>query len=560
MGKKFFRNLKMKQKVVFVSVITIILLWVAVVSVAVRSIQNIYNRKIEQIIQQTVEQTSKYVSTEYVNIINLVHYSVNMEEFQAAVRYDINNNQRQYIRAQSVISPILSQLRMQNPFIETTALIIRERWFYGDIYKMKYDIDEIMEQVKDTPLIYWSKNFVINEETGKQVLPVVMKLPSGGVLNAENEAYMVINIDTVKMFEYLGQLETNLQCQLVIHSDGQVIFGDEQLFRSLNEKQYIINETEIDINGWLLTCAMNRDEIYLDMNQTILNMLVISLLIAVICILIANYVAASVTTPIHKLIEKTRQLEQGDFTVRCNLDGKDEIGELGRSFNAMSSQIEQYIKMLEEEKQQVKISEEQKRKAELHALQAQINPHFLYNTLDSLYWYSLSGKKEEIGKIVIDLSNLLRIGLSKGAETITIENEIRHVENYLEIQKIIFSDKFDYQIHYDPAIRSWRIIKLLLQPLAENCLNHGFANLETGGRIEIKLNPDGDYLNIAVSDNGGGFQPAQNQQKSEYSGYALHNITERLKLHYDQDATIEIDSVPNQKTTVTIRILIARLI
>lgn len=560
MGSNFFNNLKMKQKVVFVSVVTIVLMWLAIVTTAVSSIRNIYNRKIDRITQQTVEQTSKYVSTEYANIINLIHYSFNMEELQSVVRFDINKNQKEYIYAQSVISPILSQLRMQNTFIESAGLVFKGRWFYGDIYTMSYDIDEIMEQVKKTPLIYWGKDSVYNRDTGKMVLPVIMKLPSGGVLYAENEAYMVVNIDTEKMFDYLNELEKNLQCYLIIHNGDHVIFGDEDLFRSMDVRQYIINDTEIAINGWTLTCAMNRDEMYRDMNQTIVNMLLLSTFIGILCIFIANYVAASITTPINNLIEKTRELERGDFSVRAKLDGRDEIGELGRSFNAMCCQIEQYIQMLEDEKQQVKISEEQKRKAEMQALQSQINPHFLYNTLDSLYWYSLSGKKDEIGKIVIDLSALLRIGLSKGAETITVENEILHVKNYLEIEKIIFSDKFNYHIDYDSSMLSRRIIKILLQPLVENSLGHGFSDMETGGEIRISLFPADSYLVIRVTDNGCGFEHTARKNGSEYSGYALSNISERLRLHYGTDAGLTITSEPYVETTVEIRILLDKLI
>lgn len=421
MVKLLFKNLKMKQKIVLVSVVTIILLWSAIVFVAISSIRNIYDKKIDQIIQQTVEQTSKYVSTEYGNIINLVYYSANIEELQSAIRMDVNGNPKEYIYAQSVISPILSQLRMQNRFIESTGLITKNRWFYGDIYTMNYEIDEIMEKVRITPLIYWSTKSVFNEATGKEVLPVVIKLPSGG-LNIENEAYMVVNIDVQKMFEYMYDLEEKLQCNLIIHSGNDVIFGNEKLFHTMGENRYIVNNSRIEINEWNLTFIMDRHDMYMDMNRTIMDMLIISIVIVVICILMANYVSSSITVPIHKLIIQTRKIEKGDFTARGNFNGRDEIGELGRSFNAMSDQIERYIKMLEEEKKQVEISESLKHKAEMKALQSQINPHFLYNTLDSLYWYSLSGKREEIGQIVIDLSMLLRIGLSKGAETITIEN------------------------------------------------------------------------------------------------------------------------------------------
>ncbi len=264
-------------------------------------------------------------------------------------------------------------------------------------------------------------------------------------------------------------------------------------------------------------------------------------------------------TSIYSLMQKVKEFENGDFTVRSHLRGKDEIGELGQSFNSMCTQIEGYIAMLEEEKRQVARVEENKRKAEMRVLQAQINPHFLYNTLDSLYWYSISGKKDEIGQIVVDLSQMLRIGLSKGSEEISVEQELKHVENYLRIQKVIFSDKFDYEIVCGPDVGRYRIVKILLQPLAENSMVHGFADMESMGRIRVRAEIEGSEMAFRVTDNGCGFGSGANSHKSPYSGYAFKNIEERLKLHYGGDASIRVTSIPYEETTVEIRIRLERM-
>lgn len=559
MLNKIFANIKMKHKIILVAVVSVILVWVAVVSIAVASIKNIYDKKIDRIINQTVEQTSKYVSTEYNNIINLVHYSMAGDDMQSAMHLDINGSKTDYILAESIIVPSLMQLRLQNKLIDSVTMILKGQWFDEGNYPTNYDLEKTLEQGKMTKLIYWSPETILNKGTGKDVLPVILRVPSGD-FRAQDEAYMIVNIDANELFDYMSSLERNLQCYLVLHSGDKVVFGNEEMYKNRNDDRYIVNETDIHINGWTISCIIDRSVIYADLNIAMMHMLMGSVVIAFICLLLATYVAKTITIPIHQLMEQAKKIEKGDFSVRVNFSGKDEIGDLGYSFNAMCKQIQNYIQMLEDEKNQVSIIEHQKRKAEMKALQSQINPHFLYNTLDSLYWYSLAGKKKEIGQIVLDLSKLLRIGLSKGEEIIGVGDEIKHVENYLRIQKVIFSDKFDYSITTNPEVFNYRILKIILQPLVENCLNHAFLNMESGGMIHVHLDIEQDDMVIKVIDNGCGFEKAKEYSKTMFSGYALKNIRERLKLHYEQDADIQIDSIPDVNTTVTIRIALQRMI
>lgn len=135
-------------------------------------------------------------------------------------------------------------------------------------------------------------------------------------------------------------------------------------------------------------------------------------------------------------------------------------------------------------------------------LQAQINPHFLYNTLDSIYWYSLSDRQRDIGNVVQHLAKMLRIALSKGSEYIPVERELQHVANYLEIESTIYQGRFTYEVEADPAVMSCTVLKILLQPLAENSITHGFANMERGGHIRVQVGQDADDLVLSVTDNG----------------------------------------------------------
>jgi Predicted signal transduction protein with a C-terminal ATPase domain len=553
MLERLFSNLKMKSKMNVISILSIVMVWSVVVSVSIFSMQRMYSRKIDRIIKQTVEQTSNYVSAEYSNILNLVHYSVMVEDIQRALRRDVNASAREYIEIESVVKPVLTQLQVQNAFIDSTGMYFGGSWFYGDNYIMSYDTDEIFEKVINNPLIYWSTETIYNKSTKREVLPVVIRVPIG-TFYSQNEAYLVVNINAKKIFEYFNSLEENLECYLVLHKDDTVIYGDKELYKNKNTGNYIFNNTTISINNWELSCIMNKSEIYEDMYHTMFIMFTISVVIALISIVIIHFVSKTITKPIQQLKEQAKKMEQGDFSVRTNILGNDEIGDLGYSFNAMTEQIQKYMNQIEQ-------TAYEKRKAEMQVLQSQINPHFLYNTLDSLYWFSISGKKEEVGAIVYDLSALLRIGLSKGAESILIQDEIAHVENYLKIQKIIFSDKFIYEIEYDDSVLSYPIIKILLQPLAENSLNHGFTNMESGGIIKISLREQAEELIIVVTDNGCGFNIDENNNEThKYNGYALKNIMERLRLHYGEDIQLEIYSKSYVETTVKISIPISSLL
>lgn len=558
MFRGLFKNLKMFHKILLVVLVSIMLIWIPVVLIAVSGITDIYEKKVERIVHQTVDQSSRYVSTEFSNILNLIYYCAVSEEIQTAIKLDVSGN-AQYVLAESMICPVLTQLQIQNDFIESTGMVLKGKWFYGDNYPMSYDSGQMIEESRLSRLIYWSDTTVRNEKAQKEVLPVILRVPNGS-FSTENEAYMLVNIDAEKLFAYIKDLEAELECKLILRNGEQVIYGDEELYKAKEEKRYVVNDSNIQINDWTITCMIDRKVMYADRNAAICKMLLLSMIIVGICFILAYFTSRSIIVPIARLRENASRVEKGEFSVRNHFSGTDEIGELGRSFDSMCDKIEQYIAMLEKEKRQVQIGEKLKRKAELQVLQAQINPHFLYNTLDSLYWYSLSGKKDEIGQIVVDLSDMLRIGLSKGAEKIPVEREVCHVKDYLKIQKTIFSDKFDYMIDVDPSIYEYRIIKILLQPLAENSLVHGLKDTEQGGLIRISGMTEGTELVLRVTDNGCGFEKASSEEKSEFSGYALKNIEERLRLHYENDVVINIHSESYVETTVEIRILLERLV
>lgn len=340
---------------------------------------------------------------------------------------------------------------------------------------------------------------------------------------------------------------------LILNSSAPTIMVEEEGLR----KQYII--TSSPYSGWKVVGVVYMDDIsdYKSLlERFFLGLGVVSLAISVLCsVLISRHFSR----PIKELANIMNQVKDGNFDVSINIKSDNEIGELGRTFNYMVQEIKNLIK-------QIKLEQKQKRLNELKALQAQINPHFLYNTLDSIIWMAEAKKYEEVIKMTSSLARLFRISISKGREFITVREEIEHVKNYLTIQQIRYPHKFDYEISVDPVMEKYRIVKLILQPIVENAIYHGIRNMEGMGKIIITGQQKGDKLVFEVKDNGIGMDEEtlcnlfnRNYYKeSRLSGVGIRNVDERIKLYYGAEYGIQIESRLLQGTTVRIYVPIEK--
>ena len=198
------------------------------------------------------------------------------------------------------------------------------------------------------------------------------------------------------------------------------------------------------------------------------------------------------------------------------------------------------------------------RKTELKALQAQINPHFLYNTLDSIAWMCERGKNADAVQMVHALARLFRISISRGHELIPIEKELQHAEAYLQIQKYRYKNQFTYHFTVDESCTQYLCNKITLQPIIENAIVHGLDLMVEDGHIEISVCPDGGDVLLKVSDDGIGMAPEQvaallQNEPSDRTGIGIKNVNDRLRIYFGPGYGLSIDSVPDEGTTVTIR-------
>ena len=286
-------------------------------------------------------------------------------------------------------------------------------------------------------------------------------------------------------------------------------------------------------------------------------MVVCSVLIGVLIIVVAVsavMIVSGIIQPISQLNQATEKIAQGDFNARAQADSEDEVAELAVSFNKMAGSMQSLI-------DKVKEDERKMRKADLRLLQEQIQPHFLYNTLDTIVWLIESNEPDEAVTMVVTLSDFFREILSKGKEFISIKEEEKHISSYLQIQEMRYRDILEYDIQLDQVIYKYQILKLTLQPAVENALYHGIKYKRAKGCIHIHGEKEGDIIRLTVRDDGVGMDEEELEQLRQQiekpcqeteKGFGLANVNERIHMYFGPEYGMKIQSQKGKGTTVEI--------
>ncbi|MEV5025448.1 cache domain-containing sensor histidine kinase [Paenibacillus sp. LPE1-1-1.1] len=326
-------------------------------------------------------------------------------------------------------------------------------------------------------------------------------------------------------------------------------------------KLYTIRSSRYD---WKVVGVNYPEELVGDKRQIQFSAVLWGSLCLIIALVISILLSLTLTKPIKKLEGHMKKVEKGDFDTRFAIEGTNEIGKLARTFNLMTGKIKELMNQVVQE-------QEDKRISELKALQAQIHPHFLYNTLDSIIWMAEMNKMGDVIKMTSALSKLLRSTISKGEELIPLRAELAHIEHYLTIQNIRYRNKFTYSIDVDQAIMDCKILKIVLQPIVENAIYHGIKNKADAGHILIKGDRTSDGITLQIIDDGVGTDAAKLQASvskgrsldtlsarsasasSATSGLGLQNVNHRIQLNYGDRFGLSFDSELDEGTTVTLR-------
>ncbi|WP_105613952.1 sensor histidine kinase [Vallitalea okinawensis] len=327
-------------------------------------------------------------------------------------------------------------------------------------------------------------------------------------------------------------------------------------------EEFLIVHKTLSFVDWNIVGVSYIDDIASNNTRIAREVLFTIPIILLIIIWLSWYISGKISQPIMKLGRYMRKVEEGNFNTQVIItNGEREVLQLADSFNVMVKKIKELI----EENQR---EHEAKRQTELNALQAQINPHFLYNTLDSIIWMAESDQNEEVIELVTSLARFFRISISKGANIITVAEELEHARNYMLIQKIRYKDKFEFNITADEEVKSLKTMKLILQPMIENAIYHGIEYMVDQGDIQINAKIVEHFLLFEVIDNGLGISQEQlkkiregkdNQTtKKKGNGVGVKNVDERIKLRFGRAYGLDIESELEEGTTVKLWLPIIR--
>lgn len=393
-----------------------------------------------------------------------------------------------------------------------------------------------------------------------------------GFNRSEEYGVALIEFDFTKIVRLIYQSDLGENGHIVIFDrDYNIVYSSRPEFAqedTVETKNLVLGSSGANINnqsfnlyistiantGWKVSVFTNNSQVYSSLYSFIIITVITTLVLSIAFIFIVYVIVKQVTYPLYRLQTEMSKVKDLNYQVnRAKLKkGSKEIIQLDATFNEMMKRIRDLAEKLLQE-------QENQRKSELKALQNQINPHFLYNTLDSIIYMIDKGENEKAEEMIVALSKFFRISISRGKTIIPLKDEVEHVRNYLLIQKIRFGDQFTYTINVDPDLHQYSVIKLILQPLVENAIEHGLH--DDKGEIEIIGKQNENYIILQIKDDGYGITNEKLDQiyksfhdDSIHEGVGLKNVYQRVNIYYGEEADLKIESLFDEGTIISIYI------
>ncbi len=532
----------------------------------------VFSELLDDIIESQAREINKQIVMNYESYINSVIETANYIQ-TATIMYDVRENTKPLDELytanteikKDVVSIILFDMHgkrvagslLQN---ERDSNIFNKPWFtqasaIKEIYHFSTEQGFSIAQNKSEKVISISKyvSYISGKSTANGVL----------LIELNNETLTDLAKKT-NLGESGHVLILNDQGELVYSSESgearmtalstpiarDMYLGSRKA--SLDNINMFISVNTLIQTRWRIVTVSNINEIRNAMTRLTGILILIFLVVVAVSAIVAGIISFRVSHPINQLKTAMLKIEKGDFSQPLTVSGQIEVVTLAHSFNSMIIKIQDLMS------NQVS-QQREKRKMELHILQNQINPHFLYNTLDSIVWLAEHKRNKDVITTVISLAHFFRISISKDESFIPIEDEIFHVKNYLTIQNIRYVNKFTYSIQIDESLNKIKVMKLILQPLVENAIYHGIGDEE--GEISIKGVLENNTIIFSITNTGYGITNEKIEQMyetmrggSERPSIGIRNVYQRLKLYYGDKADMIISSIPDESTTITLHI------
>lgn len=580
--KRLFRTMSLKRRLW----VSFVLLTVVCISVTGTYVSVFFSREMEsqavKTSQETLGKTAQVLDERLRNIVVSVSTLMMGEPFQRTMRDVQSRNAKDYYNRLSHMQTPFAQLMLTEQSIDSVLIRTPIGDFYptenrrnGAVEFADTSVAEAIAHAKEPWSTLWVRGHA--DELfgrGRPVVSLVMKplfdLQLPGV-------YVVVNVREDHLLDLIeAHLQEGSLKRHVADLNGRGVFssvpelsetggrlfdrtagGKRGNFNYISEsgETYLVSYAALGMNpDWVLIGYQSKSQLLAPVAQMRWTILTIMGACIVLALILSSMLSELLLKPLFKLRNLMLMVEQNRLDVRFESPFEDEIGQVGRKFNRMLEQIGELI-------EEVKAKEQEKRYSEIKALQAQIDPHFLYNTLNTIYWKSEMEEQQAVSEMIVALSLLFRLGLNNGKEITTLRQELNHAEQYLKLQAMCYPDLFRYEIFCeDEGLLDVPILKILLQPLAENSILHGFQELNRPGLIRIEAASEGDRLTLTVTDNGVGMDAERVERMMDgtdaegATSYALSNVRARLALYYGPHASVKLSSEPGVRTSVKLTI------
>lgn len=554
--RKKFRDMKYRHKLTILLVISSLVPMTMLALYSHNSMSRLVRHNEVEDTSSILEQTRESIDSQievYTGLINYLTYSPDIEEVINEKNMD---NYVAYAKYTQIVDPLLTVPKSYHDAINQIQI-------FADSIKVRHEytlvpMDEIGQE-------WWSSQ--LNDEVQVQWLVNTEKPEIAAVRNIydgrNRTAVLCITLDYNKIFKPLKNIISEESGTMVLDQSQNIVYRDENIqdndLADLREsdkileqirKEYVAVNSTSQNTGWKFYLYKTKKSV----EKSVYQMLLAEIPLIAGCVLIIFILGMAFsrlfTRKIEMLTENMDQVNHGSREVTVTSDAEDEVGVLIRSFRRMMGEIDRLISEVYENKIALK-------EFELKALTAQINPHFLYNSLSIINWMAIKSGQKEISKVTLDLSTFYRTALSKGEDMVTVENCIRNIEAYLSIQLVMHDNDFTVEWKIDPQVKAEKVPKLILQPVVENALEHGLDVKEEGDKIlQLSFLDAGDAVLLRVEDNGMGMEQSVAESLVTYQaeGYGLKNVNDRICLLYGEEYKIRITSSVGKGTVVEMRI------
>lgn len=591
--KERYNNARFRTKLLLIFGVTSLLPLLIILIISSRLNTRNMTAKVDELMLMNLKQIAERVNLNLEVYTNVLYQIYQDEEITENIKVLLEDSDTGYAAAYNRINDRLKQYNTTESGVRCTSVICADGTSVVYDFGTGSSIDHLWKNYKDLrmtepyqeaegqPGMVITSTMAFKEREGsrqewfRHYFHIAKRVFDLENLEAGSIATIVMSVDVEALNRICNAGETETGINFIMDPDGRCISYPDEDFSGLKKKDSLsieefvnlsgfmenrdisVTSYEDPVTGWIFYNAYDREYILRDVARS--QRLYIA--IGALAILASAAAILGLVRQINRSVDEVmcgiRRVQGGDMDTQVRVVCRDEIGRIAENFNQMTVQVKNLIK-------EVKSATDRQKNAEIRALEAQINPHFLYNTLDSINWMAIEKEEYEISRMIRNLGIILRYSVDKSNSIVEIRMVEEWLERYISLHQMRFEHVFSYQIHVEEEARDKKIHKLLLQPFVENAVLHGLKDKEGGGLlyVDIGLSEDGETLHIIIEDNGKGmsrelqehYNDPEKAVADDGRSIGLHNVFSRIRMYYGERASWNIKSIEGMGMVITIKV------